>query len=62
MEQQVNKNYWCSPIDILAAIIIIGGFIAVIFGVDGVVKVLMLSVVAFYFGLKTNLPSDNQTK
>ena len=60
MEQPMNKNYWCSPIDVLAAIIIVGGLVLLALGHDGTVSTMCLAVTAFYFGLKSKLPSDPQ--
>lgn len=45
----------CKAIDIIAIIVIIGAFILKFKGADGIVSISLISVVAFYFGLK--LPS-----
>ena len=44
--------------DLVAIIVIIGAFILKFNGSDGIVSIALISVVAFYFGLK--LPSTPQ--
>jgi hypothetical protein len=44
--------------DIIACIVIIGAFILKFKGADGVVSISLISVVAFYFGLKTPSAQD----
>jgi len=51
-----EKSYWCTPADILAILVIVGGLILLSLGKDGVVATLLLSVCAFYFGLKSEEP------
>jgi hypothetical protein len=55
MDQTIMNFIWCKPIDLIAMLIIICGFTAMIFGVDGDVKNLVYMVVAFYFGTKVTL-------
>ena len=45
---------------LIAAIVLIGGFIMLYFGIDGEVKALMGLVVGFYFG--RFLPQPNNTE
>lgn len=49
---------WCKPIDVIAFLVILLGFISMLFGVDGKVQEMVFYVLFFYFGVKTNLPSD----
>ncbi len=44
------------PTDILAMIVVIGSFILIGLGHDGVVSSVLLAVVAFYFGVKSTPP------
>ena len=44
--------------DIIAIITIIGGLILVGLHIDGIVGGLLVSIVAFYFGLNTPQPKD----
>lgn len=44
------------PQDIIAIVTVIGSFILLYFGKDSVVATTLLSVTAFYFGLKSKEP------
>ena len=44
---------WCKPVDAIAVLIIVGTFIMVALGRDGIIKDAFAVVTAFYFGLKT---------
>ncbi len=44
------------PTDILAMIVVIGSFVLIGLGHDGVVSSVLLAVVAFYFGVKSTPP------
>ena len=44
--------------DIIAIIIVIGGFYLLVKGVDHIVAACLLSVVAFYYGLHIKKPID----
>jgi hypothetical protein len=50
---------WCKPRDLIALITIIGAFILKFKGYDGVVSIALISIVAFYFGLKTPMQTTN---
>lgn len=43
------------PIDLLAMIVVIGSFILIGLGHDGVVSSVLMAIVGFYFGFKTTL-------
>lgn len=45
-------NFKCEMKDIIACIVIVGAFILKFKGADGIVSICLISVVAFYFGLK----------
>jgi len=46
------------PTDIMAIIVIVGSFILIGLGHDGVVSSVLLAVVAFYFGVKSTPPKE----
>ena len=46
------------PTDILALIVIIGSFILIGLGHDGIINSVLMAVVAFYFGIKTSPPKE----
>ncbi len=46
------------PTDILALIVVIGSFILIGLGHDGVINSVLMAVVAFYFGIKTTPPKE----
>ena len=50
--------FWCKPIDVIAFIVIIGGFVLMAFGINGTVKEMILIVTGFYFGVKTTLNKE----
>ena len=50
--------FWCKPVDVIAMLVIVAGFTAMLFGIDGDVKNMVMMVIAFYFGVKTTLPPD----
>lgn len=53
----MNKTYWCQPVDIIAVIVLVGGFALLLRGgCNGTCSELLIAVAAFYFGLKSNLP------
>lgn len=47
----------CKPVDVIAMITIIGGMVLIGFGKDGHILDILAIVTAYYFGLKSNLPS-----
>ena len=46
------------PIDLLAMIVVIGSFILIGLGHDGVVSSVLMAIVGFYFGFKTTPPKE----
>lgn len=46
------------PTDILALTVIIGSFVLIGLGHDGVINSVLMAVVAFYFGIKTTPPKE----
>ncbi|MFH1706122.1 MAG: hypothetical protein ABH867_04430 [Patescibacteria group bacterium] len=46
------------PTDILAVIVVVGSFILIGLGHDGVINSVLMAVVAFYFGIKTSPPKE----
>jgi len=46
------------PTDILALIVVIGSFVLIGLGHDGVINSVLMAVVAFYFGIKTTPPKE----
>lgn len=46
------------PTDILALIVVIGSFVLIGLGHDGIINSVLMAVVAFYFGIKTTPPKD----
>ncbi|MCL5439070.1 MAG: hypothetical protein M1268_03720 [Patescibacteria group bacterium] len=60
MEQNMKEFYnfldRMKPTDILAMIVVIGSFVLIGLGHDGVVSSVLLAVVAFYFGVKSTPP------
>ena len=46
------------PTDILALIVVIGSFVLIGLGHDGVINSVLMAVVAFYFGIKTAPPKE----
>lgn len=59
MGKQIMSWLDCKPIDVIAMLIIISGFTAIMLGVDSTVKDMLVIVTAYYFGLKTNQPADS---
>lgn len=48
------------PRDILALALIVGCLILKFFGMDGTVSAVLVGIVAFYFGLNTKTPRDDE--
>ncbi len=46
------------PTDILALIVVIGSFVLIGLGHDGVINSVLMAVIAFYFGIKTTPPKE----
>jgi len=46
------------PTDILALIVVIGSFVLIGLGHDGIINSVLMAVVAFYFGIKTTPPKE----
>lgn len=46
------------PTDILALTVVIGSFVLIGFGHDGIINSVLMAVVAFYFGIKTTPPRE----
>ena len=46
------------PIDLLAIIVIVGSFILIGMGHDGVISSILMAIVGFYFGFKTTPPKE----
>jgi len=51
--------YKWQPRDVIGLVVIVGGLILVSMHIDGIVGGLLVSVVAFYFGLNTPKPNDH---
>lgn len=52
------KVYYLKPRDIIALVVMVGGMILIAKGIDRLVGGLLVTVVAFYFGL--NLPKPKE--
>ena len=48
------------PRDVIGGLVIIGGLILIGFGIDGIIGGLLVTVVAFYFGLNTPKPEEKK--
>ncbi|MBI5222027.1 MAG: hypothetical protein HY980_00835 [Candidatus Magasanikbacteria bacterium] len=46
------------PTDILSLVVVIGSFVLIGLGHDGVINSVLMAVVAFYFGIKTTPPKE----
>ena len=46
------------PTDILALVVVIGSFVLIALGHDGVINSVLMAVIAFYFGIKTTPPKE----
>ena len=46
------------PTDILALTVVIGSFVLIGLGHDGVINSVLMAVVAFHFGIKTTPPKE----
>lgn len=62
MKSLMNAFYNCmnrmKPTDILALVVVIGSFVLIGLGHDGVINSVLMAVVAFYFGIKTTPPKE----
>jgi len=58
----MNAFYNCmnrmKPTDILALVVVIGSFVLIGLGHDGIVSSVLLAVIAFYFGVKSTPPVE----
>lgn len=60
MPEKLNNYFadfcnWLQPADIVAVIIILGGFALKFKGADGVISFLLVSVAFYYFGKKNEI-------
>ncbi len=62
MESHMKSFNTCmqrmKPTDILALIVVIGSFILIGLGHDGVINSVLMAIVGFYFGFKTTPPKE----
>ena len=49
-----------TPRDIIAVILIVGGFILKFCNIDGVVSMLLIGIAAFYFGAEHFVPNHRK--